>query len=110
VRRGKDIEELNELIRKLRDSHALDAAQEQLDRLEELARELSERGPRVIVVPTNEEPSTSGGSSHLRYAGSVGDSEVEVRGASEVVVTEEASGALTINAGDTTIRIRRKAD
>ena len=110
ARRGKDVAELNALIRKLRESQGLVAAQEQLDRLEELARELSENAPRVIVVPT-EGRSTAGGSSHLRYAGSVGDSEIEVRGASEVVVTEEAGGeALTIDAGDTTIRIRRKPE
>jgi len=110
ARRGKEVAELNALIRKLRESQGLEAAQEHLDRLEELARELSDRAPRVIVVPTKE-PARTGRPDHLRYAGSVGDSEIEVRGASEVVVTEEAGGeALTINAGDTTIRIRHKPD
>jgi hypothetical protein len=44
----------------------------------------------------------------LRYTGDIGDSRVEVRGSSEVVVTEEKNGDIVIDTPDASIRVERK--
>jgi hypothetical protein len=44
----------------------------------------------------------------LRYTGQIGDSSVEVRGTSAVVVTEEKNGDLVIDTPEASIRVRKK--
>lgn len=44
----------------------------------------------------------------LRYTGDIGDSRVEVRGSSAVVVTEEKNGDLVIDTPDASIRVKKK--
>lgn len=43
----------------------------------------------------------------LRYSGEIGDSRVEVRGSSAVVVTEEKNGDLVIDTPDASIRVKK---
>ena len=61
----------------------------------------------TMVVPAF--PETPASSRHkLRYEGTIGGSEVEVRGSGAVVVTEDAEDEIVITTPDATIHIRTK--
>jgi len=54
-------------------------------------------------LPADRDPMV-GGSGHLRYAGVLGDVDIEVRGRSDVSVTKSA-GSIQIRVGDTTVNV-----
>jgi hypothetical protein len=116
-RAGRRTEELRQLLQRLRQRGALELEGDEFDRLRELLGDLEASQPAAPVAPappvavTPVEPLAARRGGHLRYAGTVGDTRVEVRGNGSVVVSEDPrTGRLTIDAGDATIRIQPRSE
>lgn len=116
---------------KMQQSH-MDAEQyedlrETQERLAQMARSLADlerqraaRAPRALLIDPNElvvmpddeqirivDRNMIRDTHRLRYSGKIGDSKVEVRGTSAVVVTEEKNGDLVIDTPDASIRVKK---
>jgi hypothetical protein len=61
---------------------------------------------RGVVAVTPRPPASAGPGSPLRYAGTIGDATIEVRGAPVTVTTLEETGELIIQTGSTWIRVK----
>jgi len=60
-----------------------------------------------VVAPTTLKPSTARSARTLRYTGTLGDAEIEVRGANPVSVTEDGD-EIVITTGATVVRVQKK--
>lgn len=92
-------------------SELLTKQQEETRRIQELQRQLQGTGVRVPLVSTAPRTGASGqgpsATRRLSYSGSVGNTDVEVRGPSPVVVTQEGD-VITIQVGENTVKITQR--
>jgi hypothetical protein len=78
-----------------------------VDRIRSEVARLNAQIEKLAVEQTRRARATTPGQHRLRYAGTVGGADVEVRGAASVVVTEgDQPGELVITTGDAVVRIR----